>query len=73
MSTRPLEWQGNPKVKRADLVVPVASGDANDAEKAEGSGELTKNQQKKLAKQAQVAQKKAEKEAAKTAKESGGA
>lgn len=62
MAVRPLEWAGNPRVPRADLVVPVA---AAGAEAAEGDGKLTKNQMKKLLKEQQIAAKKAEKEAAK--------
>jgi tryptophanyl-tRNA synthetase len=67
MAARPLEWKGNPKVPRADLVVPVSKPVDGEAKPAEGSGGMTKNALKKLAKQAQVAQKKAEKEAAKAA------
>ncbi|KAF4123495.1 tryptophanyl-tRNA synthetase [Geosmithia morbida] len=70
MSARPLEWKGNAKVPRADLVVPVSKQDgaAEGAKGAEGEGEVSKNTLKKLAKQQQIAQKKAEKEAAKAAK-----
>jgi tryptophanyl-tRNA synthetase len=64
MSTRPLEWQGNPKLPRADLIVPVIKQGSETAA-AEGSGEMTKSQMKKLAKLEQAAQKKAEKAAAK--------
>ncbi|KAK5990294.1 Tryptophanyl-tRNA synthetase [Cladobotryum mycophilum] len=68
MTKRPLEWSGNPKVPRADLVVPVVKTDGADAGSGEGGGEkLTKNQLKKLLKEQQIAQKKAEKEAAKAA------
>ncbi|KFH47934.1 Tryptophan--tRNA ligase, cytoplasmic-like protein [Hapsidospora chrysogenum ATCC 11550] len=67
MAARPLEWKGNPKVPRADLVVPVSKPVDGEAKPAEDSGGMTKNALKKLAKQAQVAQKKAEKEAAKAA------
>ncbi|KAI9904657.1 hypothetical protein N3K66_001186 [Trichothecium roseum] len=66
MSARPLEWQGNPKVPRADLVVPVTKTEGVTGE--EGTGEVSKNQLKKLEKQRQAAEKKAEKEAAKAAK-----
>lgn len=66
MSARPLEWQGNPKVPRADLVVPVTKTEGATGE--EGTGEVSKNQLKKLEKQRQAAEKKAEKEAAKAAK-----
>ena len=65
MATRPLEWKGNPKVPRADLVVPVNKpGEANADGAAVGGaadGKLTKNQLKKLLKEQQIAQKKAEK------------
>ncbi|KAM3439251.1 hypothetical protein MY4824_002780 [Beauveria thailandica] len=68
MAVRPLEWQGNPRVPHADLVVPVA-GAASAAEGSAaaegGDGKLTKNQMKKLLKEQQIAAKKAEKEAAK--------
>lgn len=73
MSVRPLEWKGNPRLLRADLVVPVtkpADGAASGGEAA-GSGELSKNAKKKLLKEQQVAAKKAEKEKAKEATESG--
>lgn len=74
MSPRPLEWKGNPKVPRADLVVPVTKpdGEASGDKPAEGDGAMTKNQLKKLQKQQQNAKKKEEKAAAK-AKESEGA
>ncbi|TQS31976.1 hypothetical protein Golomagni_07726, partial [Golovinomyces magnicellulatus] len=50
MSTRPLEWNGNPKVPRADLVVPVsADGGASGAAAQEDDGEMTLSQRKKLA------------------------
>lgn len=67
MAVRPLEWTGNPKVSRADLVVPVAAAGAEAAATEGGDGKLTKNQQKKLLKEQQIAAKKAEKEAAKKA------
>lgn len=63
MSVRSLEWQGNPKVPRADRVVPVVT-DAG-GETTEGDGKISKSQQKKALKEQQVAAKKAEKEAAK--------
>ena len=78
MSTRPLEWKGNPRVPRADLVVPVtkSAGDEADGAAAGDDGKMTKNQLKKLLKQQQIAQKKAEqakeKEAAPEAAASGG-
>lgn len=67
MAVRPLEWKGNPKVPRADLVVPVTKAADGDKTAAQGDGEMSKSAQKKLLKQAQNAQKKAEKEAAKAA------
>ncbi|PHH83032.1 hypothetical protein CDD82_3834 [Ophiocordyceps australis] len=60
MKARPLEWKGNTKVPRADLVVPETSGNAG-AEGGAGESKLTKNQVKKLLKEQQVAQKKADK------------
>lgn len=69
MSQRKLEWQGNPKVPRADLVVPVQKeGDAAPAGEGEGEQKLTKNQLKKLLKEQQVAAKKAAKEKEKAEK-----
>jgi tryptophanyl-tRNA synthetase len=71
MSTRPLEWNGNPKVPRADLVVPVsADGGASGAAAQEGDGEMTLSQRKKLAKQKANEEKKAAKAAEKAAKAS---
>lgn len=73
MSVRPLEWRGNPRLPRADLVVPVtkaADGAAPDGE-ASGSGELSKNAKKKLLKEQQIAAKKAEKAKEKEAAGSG--
>ncbi|KAG5985783.1 tryptophan--tRNA ligase [Claviceps pusilla] len=66
MSVRPLEWRGNPKVPRADLIVPVAkqAGDGADAGSADAGGapgEMSKNQMKKLLKEQQTAAKKAAK------------
>jgi tryptophanyl-tRNA synthetase len=63
MSVRPLEWKGNPRVRRADLVVPVTKavdGAAAGGDSA-GTGELSKNAKKKLLKEQQIAAKKAEK------------
>lgn len=76
MAQRKLEWQGNPKVPRADLIVPVskpegASGDAAAAGEG-GDGKLTKNQMKKILKEQQIAAKKAEKAKEKAAKEEAG-
>lgn len=65
MSARPLEWKGNPKVPRADIVVPVAK---DDAAGQPGDGEISKSELKRIAKQKQVAEKKAAKAAEKEAK-----
>ncbi|KAL5612796.1 hypothetical protein BROUX41_004120 [Berkeleyomyces rouxiae] len=64
MTPRPLKWGGNPKVPRADLVMPVVAGNAaaTFGEAAEGSdGKMTKNQLKKLQKLKQQEEKKAAK------------
>lgn len=61
MAIRPLEWQGNPNVPRADLVVPVVKADEATAPAEGGAEKLTKNQLKKLLKEQQIAAKKAEK------------
>ncbi|PHH84682.1 hypothetical protein CDD83_1551 [Cordyceps sp. RAO-2017] len=62
MSARPLEWKGNGRVPRADLVAPVIGSAEGKAEGGEGAdGKLSKNQLKKLLKEQQIAQKKAEK------------
>ncbi|TWU76800.1 hypothetical protein ED733_005494 [Metarhizium rileyi] len=63
MSIRPLEWKGNPRVPRADLVVPVtkAADGAGQTGDAAGTGELSKNAMKKLLKEQQIAAKKAQK------------
>lgn len=66
MAVRPLDWTGNPKVPRADLVVPVGMTGAEGGSAGTGDGKMTKNQLKKLLKEQQIAAKKAEKEAAKT-------
>lgn len=68
MKTRPLEWNGNPKVPRADLVVPTSAEGAGE-KPADGEGGLTKNALKKQAKLEKLAKEKAEKAAAKAAKE----
>lgn len=65
MSARQLEWNGNPKVPRADLVVPVSK---DDGAEAEGDGEISKSQLKKMAKLKQAEEKKAAKAAEKAAK-----
>jgi tryptophanyl-tRNA synthetase len=61
MSQRKLEWKGNPK---APTVLPVRSAEGGAKEDGEkvGSGELTKNQLKKLAKQKEIEAKKAQKQ-----------
>lgn len=59
MDRRKLEWRGNPK---APLVVPVVAEQGNDeGEKPAASGEMTKNQLKKLEKQREIERKKAAK------------
>lgn len=60
MSTRPLEWKGNPKIPRAELVVPMSKDDGEEV-LAGGDGNLSKNQQKKLLKQQSNRQKKVDK------------
>lgn len=67
MSARPLEWNGNPKVPRADLVVPVGK---DDGAQGKGDGEISQSQLKKLAKMKQNEEKKAAKAAEKAAKAS---
>ena len=70
MSQRPLEWTGNPRVPRADLVVPVQKGTAGEGsvEGQDGEQKMTKNQLKKLQKQKEIAEKKAAKEKEKAEK-----
>lgn len=69
MSVRPLEWAGNPRVPRADLVVPVvAQGGAAGEGAAEGDGKLSKNALKKIEKEKQIAAKKAAQQAEREAK-----
>lgn len=68
MAQRKLEWQGNPKIPRADVVVPVSKPEGEAAGEG-GDGKLTKNQMKKLLKEQQIAAKKAEKAKEKAAKE----
>ncbi|KAG8419914.1 tryptophan--tRNA ligase [Metarhizium acridum] len=74
MSVRPLEWKGNPRVPRADLVVPVtgAADGATPAGDAAGAGELSKNAMKKLLKEQRIAAKKAQKAKEKEAATEGG-
>ncbi|KHN95151.1 tryptophanyl-tRNA synthetase [Metarhizium album ARSEF 1941] len=63
MSVRPLEWKGNPRVPRADLVVPVtkAADGVSPYGDTGSTGELSKNAMKKLLKEQQIAAKKAQK------------
>lgn len=62
MTPRALKWGGNPKVPRADLVVPVAAAAAAaGSDEAKPEGEMTKNQLKKLQKLKQQEEKKAAK------------
>jgi tryptophanyl-tRNA synthetase len=62
MKVRPLEWQGNPKLKRTDLVVPVEKKDTENSEApAEGDGKMSKNQLKKILKQQELEKRKADK------------
>lgn len=58
MTTRPLQWNGNP---RAPVVVPQVQNADGEAAAEGGDGKLTKNQLKKLEKQKQVEAKKAQK------------
>ncbi|KFA74976.1 hypothetical protein S40288_02205 [Stachybotrys chartarum IBT 40288] len=60
MAPRPLEWSGNPKITRTDLVVPVTLK-TDGASTEAGDGKMSKSQQKKLLKEQQIAQKKADK------------
>lgn len=66
MTPRPLEWKGNPKVPRADLVAPVVK--EGEQQPTEGDGKMTKNQLKKMLKAQQMAERKAEKTKEKEAK-----
>lgn len=59
MSARSLEWKGNPKVPRADLVAPNVKGGKDAAAAGQAGGTLSKNQQKKMIKEQQIAKKKA--------------
>lgn len=60
MSVRPLEWKGNPKIPRADLVVPVNKAGSGDAGAGgSGDGQLSKNALKKIEKEKAIAEKKA--------------
>lgn len=69
MAVRPLEWQGNPKVPRADIVVPTTKP----SDEAAGDGKMSKNEQKRILKEQQLAARKAEKAAAKAAAKEGAA
>jgi tryptophanyl-tRNA synthetase len=64
MATRPLEWKGNQNP------IGVAGLKVGEGEKKDGEaeGKLTKNQEKKLAKERMIAEKKARQEAEKAAK-----
>jgi tryptophanyl-tRNA synthetase len=55
MKLRPLEWKANPNPKRPQLT----DGEAREGEAGEGPQKLTKNQEKKLAKQKMIEEKKA--------------
>ncbi len=59
MKVRPLEWKANPNPQRHHVKEEVQPGEA-----AEGAPKLTKNQEKKLAKQKMIEEKKAAKEKA---------
>lgn len=58
MAVRPLEWTGNPN----PIVVAPAGGSEVAGEFVDGAPQLTKNQEKKLAKEKMIADKKAAKE-----------
>lgn len=64
MELRPLQWNSNPNVKKAE---PVET-DTAEQEETNGTGKLTKNQEKKLQKQKMVDEKKAAAAAAKANK-----
>jgi tryptophanyl-tRNA synthetase len=59
MKVRPLEWKANPNPKVSHLKEEINSGEA-----ADSASKLTKNQEKKLAKQRMIDEKKAAKEKA---------
>jgi tryptophanyl-tRNA synthetase len=61
MKTRPLEWKANPNPKRPEPAQGTPAAE-NSAETAGGVPKLTKNQEKKLAKEKMIAEKKAAKE-----------
>ncbi|PVH85316.1 tryptophanyl-tRNA synthetase-like protein [Cadophora sp. DSE1049] len=69
MSLKKLEWKGNPN---PSIVVQKENEAPTNAEAASGSGELTQNQLKKIAKQKLIDEKKAAKAAEKAAKAAGG-
>jgi tryptophanyl-tRNA synthetase len=58
MKIRPLEWKANPNPKRPPPVEGEAGGQTA-GEVTEGVPKLTKNQEKKLAKQRMIEEKKA--------------
>ncbi|KAM3076524.1 tryptophan--tRNA ligase [Clarireedia jacksonii] len=62
MSVKPLQWGGNPNVKAA-AASSTENADTKTGEAGEGTGKLTKNQEKKLAKQRMIEEKKAAKAA----------
>ncbi|KAF2643679.1 tryptophanyl-tRNA synthetase [Massarina eburnea CBS 473.64] len=67
LKPRKLDWRGNPKVERKKVEPAKTNEGAEGAMLGEDGKPLTKNQQKKLAKQAEVERKKKEKEAVKAA------
>jgi tryptophanyl-tRNA synthetase len=68
LKPRKLEWRGNPNYERpAEVKEENKEGGEDAATMGEDGKPLTKNQQKKLAKMAEVERKKKEKEAAKAA------
>lgn len=68
MAIRPLEWRANPNPKGRPQEEGVSSGEGAGATNPDGTPKLTKNQEKKLAKQKLVEEKKAAEKAAKAAK-----
>jgi tryptophanyl-tRNA synthetase len=68
MAIRPLEWGANPNPTRAENTGGSATEGAVAETNADGTAKLTKNQEKKLAKEKLIAEKKAAKDAEKAAK-----
>ena len=63
MAVRKLEWAGNPNIPRTDLAErPKTFGDMGPAAAAVDAGKVSKNKLKKMLKDQQVAEKKAQKE-----------